>query len=59
MLPTLTVPTATGAPRESRSMALGLAVTLVERLANGRDFACSGRGRVVDPSGDRPSPRMS
>jgi hypothetical protein len=52
-------------------MPLGLAVTLVERLANGlalvivkprviaRDFACSGRGRVVDASGDRLSPRMS
>ena len=60
--------------RRSGPVALGLAVTYVERLANGarhrqaRDgrrlaspgiSACSGRGRVVGVRGDRRSARMS
>ena len=66
-----TVTTATAAPCESGPVALGVAVTLLERLANGaRDreagdrhrlapheaSGCSGRGRVAGATGDRPSP---
>jgi len=35
------------------------ALVIMKPRVIARDFACSGRGRVVDASGDRPSPPMS